>query len=70
MPVASWRRWIPFQRSGREPRGDEADERLRTGERLEKRGDIGRAEEAYRAADAAGSGERASKLGVLLFDVQ
>jgi tetratricopeptide (TPR) repeat protein len=41
---------------------------VRAGEKLEKRGDVAGAEDAYRRADAAGNAEGASDLGVLLFE--
>jgi len=56
-------RWWVFGKT-RSP----ADDLLRLGERLEKRQDLRGAEDAYRRADAAGSAEGASNLGVLLFE--
>ncbi len=41
---------------------------MRAGERLENEGDLSAAEQAYRRADAAGSADGASSLGVLVFE--
>ncbi|WP_326551913.1 tetratricopeptide repeat protein [Micromonospora sp. NBC_01813] len=61
--MADWRRWFGWW-SGR----SDAAALVRDGERWEKRGRLAEAEDAYRRADAAGSAEGASCLGVLLFE--
>jgi len=61
------RRWWFVKTQGAQPDAG-ADNLLRMGERLEKRGDLPGAEDAYRHADAAGSAEAASNLGALLFE--
>jgi tetratricopeptide (TPR) repeat protein len=61
--MVGWRR-----RFGGRSEGSDVAALLRDGERWEKRGRLAAAEDAYGRADAAGSAEGASSLGVLLFE--